>query len=221
MNCAEAQQFFDAYLDDELAGALRLEFDTHRLQCPHCQRQLAMMETCAHLLAEALAHNHDSLDLDFTDRVMSEIATRQASRALRRKRWLMGAGIAAQAAVIVAGVMLWPALMNDAEPAADPSNASANGHVAGITERSLIPPPEVASDKLALRDFIFTGAEKVRAASSALAEDVQVLEFARQWQVPAGAMEDAARNPIGALIVPGGAVRPDAAASDRSDEYSF
>ena len=50
MNCSEAERLFDPYLDGELSGSLRLEFDAHRLRCTLCQRKLAMMEACEHIL---------------------------------------------------------------------------------------------------------------------------------------------------------------------------
>ena len=48
MNCSEAEQLFDAFLDGQLTGSLRLELDAHRLRCRRCQQTLAMMEACEH-----------------------------------------------------------------------------------------------------------------------------------------------------------------------------
>jgi hypothetical protein len=82
MNCRDCEQLFDAYLDGELGGAMRLEFDAHRLRCPQCERSLAMMQS----IGSAIAANDvgPALSADFADRVMAQIAARQP--AIRRQR---------------------------------------------------------------------------------------------------------------------------------------
>ena len=84
MNCAEAEQFFDAYLDGELSGSLRLEFDAHRLRCPLCQQKLAMMEACEHIIARDT--RTPACSDDFTYRVMNEIRERRVLRLHARRR---------------------------------------------------------------------------------------------------------------------------------------
>src|SRR5512143_2249321 len=81
MICSECEQLFDAYLDGHLAGSLRLEFDAHRLRCPHCQQTLAMLETIGHVIA-ADSHRQPELSAGFTDRVLEEI-TRPRERIFR------------------------------------------------------------------------------------------------------------------------------------------
>jgi len=104
MNCSEAEQLFDAYLDDELSGSIRLEFDAHRLRCPVCQQKLAMMEACEHILSRD--GRMPELSDDFTDRVMGHIAQTR-TRPARRRRRLVIYGLQAAAvlvfAVVVAG----------------------------------------------------------------------------------------------------------------------
>ncbi len=114
MNCSECEQLFDAYLDGHLAGSLRLEFDAHRLRCPHCQQTLAMLETIGHVIA-ADAHQPE-LSAGFTDRVLQDIA-RPRTRVLRFPyvRAAVVVGALAQAAAVVAIALLWTA-----RPLADP-----------------------------------------------------------------------------------------------------
>jgi hypothetical protein len=77
MNCAGFEQLIDAYLDGELSGTLRLEFDTHRLRCRRCQLTLAMMESVEHVVAAD--RGAPALADDFADRVMIGIRRRQTA----------------------------------------------------------------------------------------------------------------------------------------------
>lgn len=119
MNCSEAEQFFDAYLDRELSGSLRLEFDAHRLRCPVCQQKLAMMEACEHILSrDSLAPTPPE---DFTARVMDEVGGRRLiARRTRRRRIAIGVVVASQAAAVLAIALVWVAYWRPtASPALD------------------------------------------------------------------------------------------------------
>lgn len=78
MNCSDAERLFDAFLDRELSGTLRLELDAHRLRCRRCQQTLAMLESCGDVIASD--RGGPLLDDDFAERVMADIADRQDSR---------------------------------------------------------------------------------------------------------------------------------------------
>jgi hypothetical protein len=120
MNCAESEQFFDAYLDGELCGSLRLEFDAHRLRCPACQQKLAMMESCEHILSrDDLV---PTLSDDFTDRVMNEIEQRRfVAQRSRRRRITIAATVALQAAAVVVFAVLWSGILSKpSAPAPEP-----------------------------------------------------------------------------------------------------
>lgn len=106
MNCSDAEQFFDAYLDGELAGSLRLEFDAHRLRCTACQQKLAMMEACEHILSGE--SRGPLLSPDFTNKVMNEIRQRRFAEARRpRRRLVWAAAAAVQAAAVIVFAFLW------------------------------------------------------------------------------------------------------------------
>lgn len=103
MNCSDWESLLDAYLDGQLSGSLRLEFDAHRLRCRRCQQSLAMMEAITHVVATD--ERAPSLSDDFTDRVMEQIL---ANRPVTiRPRWTRVAGwaVALQAAAVLALVM--------------------------------------------------------------------------------------------------------------------
>lgn len=78
MNCSDAERLFDAFLDRELSGTLRVELDAHRLRCRRCQQTLAMLESCGDVIASD--RRGPLLGDDFAERVMADIADRQDSR---------------------------------------------------------------------------------------------------------------------------------------------
>ena len=100
MNCSEAEQLFDAHLDGQLTGSLRLELDAHRLRCRRCQQTLAMMEACEHVLAAN--RRVPALAEDFTERVMSGVVQRRRIPGrLRSTRVAVAVGFALQAAAVL------------------------------------------------------------------------------------------------------------------------
>lgn len=109
MNCSDCEQLFDAYLDGNLKGSLRLEFDAHRLRCQRCQQTLAMLEAVGDIIAND-AQVPDLSD-DFTQRVMQEIAPARPRIVLRFPHRLRTVTlIASQAAAILLLVWVWPHL---------------------------------------------------------------------------------------------------------------
>jgi len=127
MNCSECEQLFDAYLDSQLAGSLRLEFDAHRLRCRRCQQTLAMLETIGHVIASPA--QTPELTPDFTQRVMQDV-TRPRARiiAFPLGRVAIVVGALAQAAAVLAIAVVWttrPAAL--APPSATPMVSLADG----------------------------------------------------------------------------------------------
>ncbi|MBK9118259.1 MAG: hypothetical protein IPM18_01465 [Phycisphaerales bacterium] len=104
MNCVDCEQLFDAYLDGQLAGSLRLEFDAHRLRCTRCQQQLALLESLGSVLAT------DSevpvLSGDFTDRVMAHVQRPRRFLRLPLRTTVVSAAIV-QAAAVLGFAVLW------------------------------------------------------------------------------------------------------------------
>jgi anti-sigma factor RsiW len=97
MNCNGFGQLLDAYLDEELKGGLRLEFDAHRLRCARCQQTLAMMEALAHTVASD--NRAPALSPQFTDGVMARLSHRP--RRLMATRVVVAVGMVAQAAAVL------------------------------------------------------------------------------------------------------------------------
>ncbi len=107
MTCTECEQLFDAYLDGQLTGALRLEFDAHRLRCRRCQQTLAMLEAVGNVLSADA--EPPTLSDDFTDRVMQSVAP-AATQTRRFPRWrvTLATVALAQAAAILLFVSFRP-----------------------------------------------------------------------------------------------------------------
>lgn len=103
MNCGQFEQLVDRYLDGELTGSFKLEFEAHLVACEACGHLVAMMEAVGEIIAEP-APDEPKLGIDFTDRVLADWSHMQA----RRRRWVgLASGAAAAAAVIlVVGALL-------------------------------------------------------------------------------------------------------------------
>ena len=98
MDCKQAQQLFDAYLDGELSPGLATELGAHRLKCPQCRRALALMEVSGHVVASD--RDPVSLSGDFSDRLVACIEPKASRRMVRLRRSLYVAGPLAAAAVV-------------------------------------------------------------------------------------------------------------------------
>jgi len=192
MNCREAEQFFDAYLDGELTGSLRLEFDAHRLRCPVCQQKLAMMEACEQIVA------HDTrlpaLSDDFTYRVMNDIRERRVLRLhAHRTRRVAIASVLLPAAAAVLLAVFWPFGATPApEPAAGPVAA---GHVTPELQEILD-----SGDKVELYGYISRQLDQAWAASNNLARDVAaVREYALNWSISDGISDVSLTSPLNSV----------------------
>lgn len=98
MNCKQARQLFDAYLDGELSPGLATELGAHRVHCAECRRALALMEVSGHLIAS-------DTDPSLPQGILADrlIACMDKEPTRRRGRWRRGlyiAGPLAAAAVI-------------------------------------------------------------------------------------------------------------------------
>ena len=105
MNCKQAQNLFDAYLDEELTGTLATEFGAHKLSCAVCRRELALLEVVGHVVASDT--DMPQLDTAFGDRLLA-CATAQRAPVRRPFNWrlYLGAPLAAAACLAFASVAL-------------------------------------------------------------------------------------------------------------------
>lgn len=138
MNCEQAKNLFDAYLDDELSPSLATELGAHRLNCANCRHQLALLEVAGHVIG-ADFNSDVELPAEFTERLLACIdRPRTTSRHPwnRRPVWVGGSLLAAAACLAimfgtglfgpgrrVAGVRevnMTPAADSDVEVVSDP-----------------------------------------------------------------------------------------------------
>jgi len=166
ISCRQAQHIFDAFLDDELSPAMRAELHAHRLSCPDCSRELALLEACADVVRtdrrEPTPHE------DFADRVMVAFAGRRhmAVHPWRRIAVFAGSPLAA-AAVLVFALMTWFRL---------PTHKTVT---AGKAERL---PPAIAADLTGNATRVMTPAEK--------------RDFDRAQELPANVVLEALLSPV-------------------------
>jgi anti-sigma factor RsiW len=98
MDCDQAHNLFDAYLDGELSPALATELGAHRLGCPSCRQELALMEVAGHVVGAGA--DDPVLEDDFTDRLLACIEPTVTAPRKRRHRIIrIGVALAAAACV--------------------------------------------------------------------------------------------------------------------------
>jgi hypothetical protein len=216
MNCAEFEQLIDAYLDGELAGSLRVEFDAHRLRCRRCQLTMVAMESVETVVAND--RPAAMLSDDFTDRVMGAIERRRPLAVrLRPTRIVLAAGALLQAAaVIFLAVYPWHSggRTSRTDTAVTALAAQSEDAVRKLNERYSEVDHETELHQ-ALVDQIFG---KIEAAGVNVATDLNhLVSYASALPVP----DDLARasdsmntaNPLNylleAIIAPGAAAEPE------------
>ncbi len=113
MNCEQARNLFDAYLDGELSSAQETELGAHRIQCADCRHELALLEVIGHVVS-ATDDRQPQLDDGFTDRLLACLDRPQPKTSSRYvRRLLIGIPSLAAAAAIVLAVTL---VMQKPEP---------------------------------------------------------------------------------------------------------
>ena len=106
VSCADARNLFEAHLNGELSAALETELNAHRLRCPVCRHQLAIMEVAGEVIAadDAIPPLSD----EFTSRLLACVAEQRTSRYFARRRMLrIGASGLAAAAVLALAVLVF------------------------------------------------------------------------------------------------------------------
>lgn len=98
MQCEQARQLFDAYLDGELSPPLAMELGAHRIHCPECRRALALLEVSGHIIAS----DRDPVDLSsgFSNRLLACMGPPGGRWEQRLRRVMYIGGPLAAAAVV-------------------------------------------------------------------------------------------------------------------------
>ena len=103
IECGQAENLFDAYLNHELSASLTAELHAHVISCGRCGQELALLEACGDVVAT------DRIGPvpgdDFTDRVLAGWGPARRVR-VSLERWRRfslwgGAGVAAAAAIML------------------------------------------------------------------------------------------------------------------------
>ena len=112
IDCRQANNLFDVYLDGELGGSLTSELHAHVLACDDCRLGLALHRASGDVVAADRAR--PQLSMDFTDRVIAAWKRQRTAVAARRRIIPLWLGPAAAAAAVLALAVLtlnssWPA----------------------------------------------------------------------------------------------------------------
>lgn len=140
MNCQQFEIFLDQYLDGDLDGTLKLEFETHLVQCEACGHLYAMMEAAGQIIADD-DPKVPVLRADFTDRVMAGVA-KQKRKTLRIHRWVARSTVAAAIAMIVLGLLV----VNSFGPGKSPAGSQ-------LAKQTDVAPLKIEPRLLAMNDF--------------------------------------------------------------------
>ena len=210
MNCVECEKLFDAYLDGQLVGSLRLEFDAHRVHCRHCQRTLAMLEALGNVIASDT--QVPELSRDFGSRVLEEI--RQPRQPAR---WRLRPAVVLLSVFLAAAIVLfaWLWYTHPARPAKPEMGPVATLH--GTPS----PNDEVRARAMeALVDRLESRLWDMHAAGNKLTTDLVNVARYLNIMIPDDVARESVRlagvNPLQALwdaIVPGPPAEPEPAAT--------
>jgi len=104
VTCQDVRNLFDAHLNGELPPPLETELNAHRLKCPACRHELALLEVAGEVIAAD--DGAPALDDAFGTRLMACLAERNTSRQVRRRRLVrIGARALATAACLALAVI--------------------------------------------------------------------------------------------------------------------
>ncbi len=107
MNCEQARNLFDAYLDGELSPAMETELGAHRLACSDCRHELALMEVVGQVITVDEPVEPGLTDA-FTDRLLACLDRGQSSGGVfRMGRWKTAGSLLAVAAAVAVTLTLW------------------------------------------------------------------------------------------------------------------
>jgi len=100
VTCEDARNLFDAHLNGELPGTLETELNAHRLRCPTCRHELAVLEVAGAVITAD--DGVPTLDDEFAARLMACVSEQQTPGRLRRRRLIrIGTRLLAAAACVV------------------------------------------------------------------------------------------------------------------------
>lgn len=161
MNCREFEHYLDSYLDGDLQGTLKLEFEAHLVNCESCGHEYAMMEAVGQIIA-APTPAEPRLSEDFSDRVMAGLSA-QRKKDLRF-RWVMTRLSRAAAIVLLATGTLtyWAGHRNGAVPSPGSPSVATMAMVSDPTELLARTCEQAGSSVLGLKDLRSSAIDFVR-----------------------------------------------------------
>ena len=151
MNCSEFQKLLDAYIDGELDGVQRAEFEAYAAKCDSCAQALRAAEQ----LRDFLVHMNDELAVPLP----AQAAWRKAVRAEARKRRMKRVYAACGAVAAVCAVTIGTVAMLGSNPVAPNAEPRSVAYVEadGISDEAVLEDPVAmlgASDESAAIAYV-------------------------------------------------------------------
>lgn len=104
LTCQDARNLFDAHLNGELSAAMETELNAHRIQCPSCRHELALLEVAGDVIAADDAV--PALNDEFTSRLLACVAECPSPKRFQKRRLVrIGAQALAAAACLMFAVV--------------------------------------------------------------------------------------------------------------------
>ncbi len=166
MNCEQFESLLDRYLDGELNGTLKLEFEAHMVDCESCGHLYAMSEAIGQIIA-CPSSDEPVLSDNFSDRILAEL-DRRNHRTIMLRKILAPAGLVASVAIMLMGLIL---LSSPSRYANDAVTKSAK--VSKIKSPFMLPSDEYARKDDASKDEIgLTDTIQIKGNTNTLAPEI-------------------------------------------------
>jgi len=188
VNCSQFEHFLDQYLDGELGGSLKLEFEAHLMECKPCGHLFAMMEAAGAIIAQP-SPEEPQLSEGFADQVLVRMQTPQV-RPVNFRRILYRVSAAASVALAITGTLFLAhgrsnssGLPGDGALMADIGHQGINQWLAGTLEQA-------GSSLWELKELQSTAVNQVKQGLfKSLAGPSQASEVTREQVTPAKAVD--------------------------------
>jgi anti-sigma factor RsiW len=105
VNCRQFEHFMDQYLDGDLGGSLKLEFEAHLVECEGCGHLYAMMDSAGAILASP-SPDEPRISTGFADRVLAEVQVRRA-KPVKFRKFLHRVSAAAGVVLMITGMFVY------------------------------------------------------------------------------------------------------------------
>ncbi|MFA5866181.1 MAG: zf-HC2 domain-containing protein [Phycisphaerae bacterium] len=105
MNCSQFEHFLNQYLDGDLKGSMKLEFETHLMNCKLCGYLYGMMEAVGEIISTP-PPQEARISVDFAERVLVGLSA-QKLMTTKSYKLLSRVSLAAAIGLVLAGTVIF------------------------------------------------------------------------------------------------------------------